>query len=679
MDLGRRILVVNPWLLLVLCLGAGGALLAQPGPLRFRGSTLLGFLLVTLGMTAPLPFCLTRMMLASSAGGDAFIGAWNLWWTRTAFVQGVNPLFCGWLFYPEGTNLALHTYNLTYGVLTLPVQWLLPLIMPGTQAGAGALDPLFVAYNLVILGSFTASGYFTYRLALLLTRHRTAAILAGLLFAYSNYRFANTVRLHVLGTEFLVLALWAWVAFWRHPQPRGLLGLVGSLVLLACNSIDYTACAVFFFLLTGIAEIAARGTGGSGNRRLGPGGERPVDSRLASDSTPRSWRSQPEPEHRKRDWLGAVFLSVVGGGLLLLPVGLGLLQRCREGGTGFDSRLAAFSSADLLDFLLPNPRHPLWGGLFQGATARLHGGDAGFGQSIGWVALGLFVIAVGANFRARTGRRWFWGFLVFLVLSLGPSLHLGGHALENPPLPQALVSKVLPFLASSRTPIRYLAPAGLCLALAVACGWAALRRRQGFADPSPARPGAARIEVVVGVALLFESLAAPVPLLRVPVPEVYAQIPPTPGFYALAVIPGLTAPESMLYQVVHGQRLVQSVEAAIPLHSPRSSSPFDGAHWEALMRNLGTPGWIASQPDENRAQVIDSLRRMFSDAKVRWVVLQRTRPVLARDGRSFGTESICDEAAFNAFRENLRKLWPTLERDIGGDALFMFETTEIQD
>lgn len=404
-----------------------------------------------------------------------------------------------------------------------------------------------------------------------------------------------------------------------------------------------------------------------------------MDLRRGPDATPRSWIPEPEPEHRRRDWFGAVVLSVVGGGLLLLPLGLGLLQRFRQGGTSFDPRLAGFFSADLIDFLLPNPRHPLWGRLFEGITARFHNGDAGFGQSIGWVALGLFVIAVGSNFRARTGRRWFWGFLVFFVLSLGPSLHLAGRVLENPPLPQALLSRVLPFLAGSRTPIRFVAPASLCLALAVACGWAALRRRQGFADPSPARPGATRIEVMVGAALLFESLAAPMPLLRVPVPEVYGQIPPTPGYYALAVIPGLAARESMLYQVVHRQRLVQSVETAIPLHTPRPPSPFDTAHWEALMRNLGTPGWIDSQPDENRAQVVDSLKRMLSDAKVRWVVLQRTRPVLARDGRSFNLERICDDTAFDAFRGNLQRLWPTHEREIGDAALFMFETTEIQE
>ncbi len=670
---------MNPWGFLIICVVAGGALLAQPGALRFRGSTLLGFLVVTLGMTSPLPLHLMHLTLAGGAGGDAFIGIWNLWWTRTAAAQGVNPLHCGWLFYPEGTSLALHTFSLTYGVLTLPLQWLLPLVLPGAQSGSGALAPLFVVYNLVVIGSFTASGYFTHRLARMLTRHRTASILGGLLFAYTNYRFANMVRLHVLGTEFLVLALWAWVAFLRRPRPRGLSALAGTLVLLAYNSLEYLAYAIVLFLVAGIAEIIVRISGGGRRSHDGYADEDTIDPKRGPGGAPRTFRSGPEPETGTRHWLGAVLLSAVGGTLVLLPLALGLIQRLRQGGTSFDPRLAAFFSADLIDFLLPNPRHPLWGRLFEGVTARFHNGDAGFGQSIGWIALGLFAIAIAAVFRVRSGRRWFWGFLVFLVLSLGPSLHLAGRILENPPLPQAILSRALPFLAGSRTPIRYVAPASLCLALAVACGWAALRRRQGFADPSAARPGAARVEVIIGAALLFESLAAPMPMLRVPVPEVFGQIPPTPGYYALAAMPGLAARESLLYQAVHRQRLVQDVETAIPLHTPHPPSPFDAPHWEALTRNLGTPGWIDSQPDETRAQVIDSLKRILSDAKVRWVVLQRTRPVLSRDGRRFDQHAVCDEATFTALRENLRRLWPTHEREVGDAVLFMFETTEIQE
>ena len=58
-----------------------------------------------------------------------------------------------------------------------------------------------LVYNLILLCSFTFTGYFTYRLALSQTQHRGGALLAGVIFAFINFRIANTVRLNVLATE----------------------------------------------------------------------------------------------------------------------------------------------------------------------------------------------------------------------------------------------------------------------------------------------------------------------------------------------------------------------------------------------------------------------------------------------------------------------------------------------
>ena len=96
------------------------------------------------------------MMLASGAGEDAFIGAWNLWWTRVAAAQGDNPLATRWLFHPDGTSLVLHTYSLTYGVASLPLQWIGGLLLHGAADPAAPARLLFVVYNLILIASFTA-------------------------------------------------------------------------------------------------------------------------------------------------------------------------------------------------------------------------------------------------------------------------------------------------------------------------------------------------------------------------------------------------------------------------------------------------------------------------------------------------------------------------------------------
>ena len=368
----------------------------------------------------------------------------------------------------------------------------------------------------------------------------------------------------------------------------------------------------------------------------------------------------------------------------LVPFAVELRRRLAQGSTSFDPGLASFFSADLLDFFLPNPRHPLFGGPFHALTARWHKGDGGFGLSLGWVALVLFVVSAIGLFRARQGRRWFWGFLLFAVLALGPRLHVAGSVMERPPLPQSFLARAVPFLGGSRTPIRYAAPMGICLALTIAFGWAAAaRRRRGRAPVAipPAGRGAAgrlsRGELIAGAVLLFESLSAPLPMAKVEVPELYGMVPPLPGYYGLISLPAMPARESLLYQTIHRQRLVLGVASAMPLHSPQEGGPFGAPHWETLVQNLATPGWIDNLPEGQRGQLKGALRRTLQDHQVRWIALHRNRLEPNEDGRGFHAVPLCDEAQFNALRDHLRMLHPMHERGVGDGILFEFEASEI--
>jgi hypothetical protein len=168
-------------------------------------------------------------------------------------------------------------------------------------------------------------------------------------------------------------------------------------------------------------------------------------------------------------------------------------------------------------------------------------------------------------------------------------------------------------------------------------------------------------------------------MIPVEIPEVYGRVLAAPGYYALASLPTIPAREALLYQTVHQQRLVQNLETAIPLHTPHENSPFATPHWEALTKSLATPGWIAQMPAAQQTQLVGALRRFLGEYKIRFLVLHQTRPALAGDGRSFVPAPVCDEKQFAAFRENLRRLHPMHEREIGGAVLFEFESTEIRD
>jgi hypothetical protein len=256
---------------------------------------------------------------------------------------------------------------------------------------------------------------------------------------------------------------------------------------------------------------------------------------------------------------------------------------------------------------------------------------------------------------------------------------VGGRVFDGVPLPQALLAKIAPFLAASRTPIRYAAPAELCLALAIAAGWA-LRARSGVRN---ARPLARALPALVFGLLLFESLAAPMPLVEVPVPQVYREIDSPPGSSVLVHVPGIAAREDLLYQTVHRQRLADDLENPVPLRSRRGtpSRPdlFVRPEWTDLTRALGTPGWVASLSESDRDARLGRLDDLLRVNGIRWLVVLRTRPVLADDGRAFATQPLTADVAYDAFLENLVRLQPLRHEDGGDQALFEFEAEDLSE
>jgi hypothetical protein len=149
----------------------------------------------------------------------------------------------------QGTDLSLHTHAVTYGILALPV-----LLAFGGDGPPG----IFGVYNLIVLVSFTLAAYFSYRLALTLTGDRRAALLAAVVFAYSNFRFANTVRLHVLATEWLVLTVWTAVLLWQRPSPARLVGFTLAGVLLLNASLELTASTAALLAVALAVAVAQR-------------------------------------------------------------------------------------------------------------------------------------------------------------------------------------------------------------------------------------------------------------------------------------------------------------------------------------------------------------------------------------------------------------------------------------
>ena len=150
---------------------------------------LLLFIGLALVLTWPLP--LNIMTHAPGDGIDDPALAWNLWWTKTSFVDRAgesglvhNPFVGDSMFHPININLAFYTLTLWNGALSIPLQSAVSLILTN---------------NLLLLSSFALSGFGAYLLALAffatlrpqnsiseIRNRRLAALLAGLLYAFAS-------------------------------------------------------------------------------------------------------------------------------------------------------------------------------------------------------------------------------------------------------------------------------------------------------------------------------------------------------------------------------------------------------------------------------------------------------------------------------------------------------------
>jgi len=104
------------------------------------------------------------------------------------------------------------------GVMTLSDH----MLGPALQASAFGLvsDRGVAAYNFLFLGSFVLSGVTTAWVVRQAGAGLTAAILAGVMFAFSPYRFDQRAHLQVLLAQWIPLVLWLWHRLLEQPVAR---------------------------------------------------------------------------------------------------------------------------------------------------------------------------------------------------------------------------------------------------------------------------------------------------------------------------------------------------------------------------------------------------------------------------------------------------------------------------
>jgi len=486
----------------------------KPSPVRALAPHVAGLALYTalaLWFTWPIP---TDIRHLSGAYGDGPTFLWNLWWFRHALTTpGASLFHTDYIFRPVGADLYLHTLSPARGVLALPF---LPL---GVVA----------ANNVLYLLSLVLAGYFTALLARRLVGWWPAAHLAGVVYSFSAYHLARgNGHFNLTEVQWLPLYLLVFLRAIEERAPR-FVALAG-LVLLLIAYVDlyylvYAALLSALYLVFRALPLAAL------RRVLRPadGGWRWLDRtllaivalmvtmllvsgfdwdlgwfKLRAHSLARlllcllagfglkAWvvarrggldvRGWARERARDAGALAVVMAITVAG---FAPVLVGIRSAMGEGDdvlkTNDDFR--RHYAANVQGFLLPRtPNPPGWEKdwrevLWPGSQHWLASGIEGC-TYLGGVALVLALFGLWAWPRSPAVRFHALVALVFLNLSLGPSLHLGEiECWRGGPQHELLLFtwlQNLPVIGAARVPSRYILVVQLAIAILAAFGIAEL-------------------------------------------------------------------------------------------------------------------------------------------------------------------------------------------------------------
>ncbi len=352
----------------------------RTGPRFFRRRTARGLLTVprvlsvytvlALAWYWPLVVHGSTQFWAGPGDGSAFV--WSYWSIPRSIFSLKNPFVTKQMFFPVGAHTALNANVPFWSLLSWPIA-----------------EVLSLSWASVIIGliAVIGSGVGAFLLARRLGCSPWSAFFAGIAFEFLPYRTNRLVaHLNFIHTELLVFGLVCLLDVYEKPGRRqvALLGLVSGLTVLT----DFTN-TLLLVLAFGVLILMR-------------------------------WR-----ETLRRETVSALARAALIGLVISLPLLIPAVNDLRHGENEVGQGLggANFYSADLLSWVVPYERQPLWGSEFQGINTRATDGERV--EFTGFVVLGLAGIALFVVDRRK--RDWIAVAVVFGVLSFGPWLHIDNH------------------------------------------------------------------------------------------------------------------------------------------------------------------------------------------------------------------------------------------------------------
>ena len=298
-----------------------------------------------------------------------------------------------------------------------------------------------VGYNLFWLFSFFLAAYGMYLLVYYLTRNYYAALIAGVIFAFSPFHFAQAVSTNIgtMNYQWIPFFVLFMIKFFRGLRLRDFLKMLFFLVLIAATEHQLLAFTLVFTLIFVIAFLIKN---------------------YSIFAKPKFWA-----------------YALVGVAVLLLAIKLlfgGLLDVANSQENYLDpgSDQVKRYSADAIEIFIPSAFHPFLGEKYNYLRENTEANSLGR-QSIylGYAVVLLALISL-LGFRKRFGIKIFFfaAAVFFIFLSFGPYLHWKGEINENIWMPYKFLYEKIPYWYIIRTVNRIYVIALFCLAVSAGFG-----------------------------------------------------------------------------------------------------------------------------------------------------------------------------------------------------------------
>ena len=425
--------------------------------------------------------------------GDSYVMWWNLAWVKESLFSLSNPFHTDVLYYPQGSDLYLHTLTPVNGVLSIPLQMI---------TGGNVL----LTWNIMALIFLALSGTGGYAVSYHVTGERWMSLIGGFIFAFSPFVMMQlNGHLNIATTwpiPFFALFLLRFFDS-RSKIDLVLVAVLGA--LLTWNWFEFAIDVGLFSLLAFSFWALIRMRRGQRKEVIG----------LAKSLLP------------------GVALWALLSAPILIPTALAIYGGAYSVTAGTSE--AIYYSPDLFAYVIPSP---LWGpGEFSNNYGEPYSTRAGSIETtmfLGLTPVLLSILAFAYRRKSALGRSvFFWSlvFSFFALMALGPRLHVLALDL-GVPMPFQLLQEI-PLIGERRVPGRMIVVGTLALGVLSTFGAAVVARKLGESS----RYAVPIVSCVVFAVVVFEYWSPPVNLASYDVPAVYEEIGREPGDFAVLDLP----------------------------------------------------------------------------------------------------------------------------------------------